>query len=283
MPKVIVMAQLSRPFQIALLAVAVLAGVVLFALQGRSTSTSGSGSSPVVSATVPATAAHAGTAKSRGSSSSKSPGTPTHVGHGSGSSLGGLSRAIDRAQHAAAISQQHEAQVAEKSAQASNEAASSQTSSAPSASVTAAAPATHATTAKPVVKTSRKVAVSPAHSSAGARGAKSDAAALSGQRAVEAELAKGDVVVLLFWNPAGADDVAVHNALQQLSSAHNQKVAVQYALASQVASFGSVTRGVQVFATPTILVINKHGQTTVLTGVQDAFAVEQAIAEARSS
>jgi hypothetical protein len=105
----------------------------------------------------------------------------------------------------------------------------------------------------------------------------------AGQLAVEADLAKGNVVVLLFWNPAGADDVAVHSALHPLSSAHNQKVSVVDALASQVASFGSITRGVQVFATPTVLVINKRGQTIVLTGLQDAFSVEQAIAEARSS
>ncbi len=285
MPKLVGMAQLSRPFQIALVAVAVLAGVWLFALQGHPSSTSGSGSSPVVSANAPSTSAPAGTTKVQGSASSKPAAASTHVSHGSGSSLGGLSRAINRAHHAAAISQQNANQVAEKSAQASNEAASAQTSSAatraPGASATATAP-TKTATAKSV-KTSTKALASPNHRSAGVSRAKSGATVPSGQRAVEADLARGDVVVLLFWNPAGAEDVDVHSALQPLSNAHNRKIAVQDALASQVASFGSITRGVQVFATPTILVINKRGQTTVLTGVQDAFSVEQAIAEARSS
>ena len=171
-----------------------------------------------------------------------------------------------------------------KSAQASNEAPAHSTAPtrAPAASATAAAPATKAAT-KAAVKTSTKTAVSPAHKSAGAPTTKSAASTLSGQRAVEADLAKGDVVVLLFWNPAGAEDVVVHAAVQPLADAHNRKIAVQYALASQVASFGSITRGVQVFATPTVLIINKRGQTTVLTGVQDTFSIEQAIAEARSS
>jgi hypothetical protein len=291
MPKQERMAQLSRPFQIALVAVVLFAGVWLFALQGRSTSTStgGSGSSAAVSTSAPATSTPAVTAKAQHSSSSKAAGATTRSGHGSGSSLGALSRPINLAHHAAAVSAQHEAQIAAKSAQASNEApaqTASEPTHAPAASATAAAPATRAATkaaTKAVVKTSTKTAVSPAHKSAAAPSTKSAASTLSGQRAVEADLAKGDVVVLLFWNPAGADDVAVHAALQPLASAHNRKIAVQYALASQVATFGSITRGVQVFATPTVLVIDKRGQTTVLTGVQDTFSIEQAIAEARSS
>jgi hypothetical protein len=39
---------------------------------------------------------------------------------------------------------------------------------------------------------------------------------------------------------------------------------------------------VQVSQTPTILVINKGGQTLVLTGSQDAFSIDQTIAESRS-
>ena len=111
------------------------------------------------------------------------------------------------------------------------------------------------------------------HKASGAPRAASGVTAPSGQRTVEAELAKGDVVVLLFWNPKGADDVAVHRALQLVLNAHRsarQQIAVQEAQPSRVASFGSITRGVQVYATPTILIVNKHGQTIVLTGLQDA-------------
>ena len=152
-----------------------------------------------------------------------------------------------------------------------------------SASVAAGTTATRTHTQTPAkavpatsTKTVTKAPASTAHKTASA----SATASLSGQHAVEADLAKGDVVVLLFWNPGGTDDKSVHKAVRALKSAKH--VAVQEAAASQVASFGSVTRGVQVYTTPTILVIARTGKAIALTGVQDAFAIEQAIAEARS-
>ena len=42
------------------------------------------------------------------------------------------------------------------------------------------------------------------------------------QAAVESELKRGEVVVVLFWNPRGADDDAVHTALQTLLVAHHE-------------------------------------------------------------
>ncbi len=263
------MAQLSRPFQIALVAAAALIGVLLFTVT-RSSNSATSGSTPAVSATAPATTV---TAKAQGSAS-KGAGASTH---GSGNSLGGLSHAINRAHHAAAVSQQNEKHLAEKSAQASNETTPTQTSSAathaPAASATAATPTTSSPT-----KTSTSAPNSTSHKSKSASGS----AIPSGQQTVEADLAQGNVVVLLFWNPSGTDDAAVHSAVQTLAHGHHG-VAVQDATASQVANFGSITRGIQLYATPTILIINKQGKTLVLTGVQDAFSIEQAITEARSS
>ena len=32
--------------------------------------------------------------------------------------------------------------------------------------------------------------------------------------------------------------------------------------ANEVASYGAITRGIQVYGTPTILVVDKHGKTT---------------------
>jgi|SRR5580692_2436558 hypothetical protein len=276
------MPQLSRPFQIVIVVFVLFAGVWLFALQGRSTAPGSSSTS--TSAGVSSTPV--ATSKAQGSASSNAARATTRASHGSGSSLGGLSRAINRAHHAAAVSQQNANQLAAKSAHATNEAAPAQSpsavthTSAPSA--TAQAPATN-TTAKSGVTTSSTTAASPVHKGASSPSSTSSTAMPSGQRTVEADLAKGDVVVLLFWNPAGTDDVIVHRALQPLANSHSQKVSVLEAPASQVASYGSITRGVQVYATPTILVINKQGHAIVMTGIQDAFAVEQAVAEARSS
>jgi hypothetical protein len=246
MPKHEAMAQLSRPFQIALAAVVVLAGVWLFALQGRFTSTSGTGSSPAVSTTTPVTPIAR---------------KPTHA-----STKAASPRASGT--HSSTRSSSH------KLSRSSAHAPVHHASKTVTRTVTK-------TPARPVTKTPAKT-VTKSPTSAAHKGTSGAATVtLSGQHAVEADLAKGDVVVLLFWNPNGTDDVSVHHAVQAVKSANH--VAVQEAAASQVASFGSVTRGVQVYATPTIFVIAKSKKAIVLNGVQDAFAIKQAIAEARST
>ena len=60
-------------------------------------------------------------------------------------------------------------------------------------------------------------------------------------------------------------------------------VAMHTAYASQVNTFGSITREIQVYQTPTLMIVNPHGQVTTLTGYTDAYAIEQAIAEAGES
>jgi hypothetical protein len=49
--------------------------------------------------------------------------------------------------------------------------------------------------------------------------------------------------------------------------------------ATQVGEFGPFTRAVQVYGTPTILIVNRHGQTTSLSGLTDAYSLEQLITE----
>jgi hypothetical protein len=283
MPKHDAMAQISRPFQIVVVVFLVFACVWLFALQGRSSTTTSSTSAPVVSATTPAASAPstAASGASSATAATKPTGSSTHVYHGPVPGLEGLTRDISRAHHAVAVS---------------GDAAPSSSSTAPAASTTTAtsgasagAPAvthTHssaatAPTTKATPRSSSKTSTSAAHKRSSAQ-----LATPAGQRTVEAELAKGDVVLLLFWNPKGVEDMSVHRALQQVAQAERHahpQVAVQEALAGQVASYGSVTRGVQVYATPTLFVINKKGQAIVLTGVQDSFSIEQSISEAAHS
>jgi hypothetical protein len=272
------MAQLSRPFQIALVGLAVCAGVLLFTLFGRSRSTTDSSSTPSVVASTPAaskpatskaagsteahkTSSKAGAAsKTAAGSHAKGAGSSSHVYHGPVPGLEGLTRDVKRAHHAV---------------------------SATGESPTSSSSASKATSTTHASSPSKSVAKAPSHTSAGSTSTSSSSAASaisarsSAQRAVEADLAKGKIVVLLFWNPQGAEDVTVHDALRTLAGSHG--VAIQEASASQVATYGSITRGVQVYATPTILVINKRGQTIVLTGLQEAFSIEQAITEARGS
>jgi hypothetical protein len=286
MPKLDEMAQLSRPFQIALVAVCLLAGIWLFALQGHSSSPSSAPASTPATPAPASTPAAQGASSSTGAAEAKSAAAPTPVYHGAAPGVEGLTRAINKAHGAVATSQQNARQLEQKSAQASDEAASAP------AAASASAPASTST--------------APGAASVTAKQQTGGVRTPVRQAGVERALSKGKIAVILFWNPKGADDVAVARELRLLEAVHHaigpiahvpqvrralrrsglelQKgFAAFRATAGEVSSFGSITRGVQVSGTPTLLVVNKQGHTTVLTGLQDAFSIEQAIEEARSS
>jgi len=252
------MTQLSRPYQIALLALGLLAAVWFVALRGHSTS---SESTPAASSPPPTSTTPLGQAEA------KSAAAPSPIYHGPAPGVGGLTRAIAKAHEAVATSQREVKQREEQSA-----AASSATSTGTGAAGAPAQPT-------PTAKTSGGSApATRAPSSAAKTGSTS---APSMQAAVESELKQGKIVTILFWNPKGTDDVAVRRELQAANTALGTKVVVHEASAGQVGSFGTITRSVQVYQTPTIMIVNKHGQVTTLTGFIDAFSIEQAIKEAR--
>ncbi len=288
------MTQISRPFQIALLAMVVLAGVWFFALHGHSSSGS---SASTASAPAPTPSSSAATKSSAAS--------PTPVYHGAAPGVEGLSRAIANAHKAVATARLNEKQLAEKSSQAS--------SPATTGGVAASSPAstqTSSATAPTTSTTSHPTAASTPAATKKAAPTKVNSPVTAPNRVpakqalVEVELKQGAVVAILFWNPRSAVDVTVHRELQLLQAVHHglrkysnnpvvrrllkavgleldSKIAVNEAPASQVASFGSITRAVEVYQTPTILILNKKGQTTALTGLNDAFSIQQAIEEAR--
>jgi len=241
------MAQISRPIQIAFVAVLLVAGVALFALKGGSSSTStGAGSPAPAPASKPSSPASKSSAKDN---------LPTAPG------VAGLTRAIEKAHGAVATSQQNARQLEQKAQEASSNAAKSGGATAPAAPSTSSAAPT--TTAPSSSKTA-----SPSKHASGVSGK---------QRAVEAELAAGDVVVILFWDRKGADDVAVHGVV---THAAGFGVDVHVSTASQVAKYGAVTRGVQIYGTPTTLVVGRNGKAKVLTGLTDDYSLRQAISEA---
>jgi hypothetical protein len=275
MPNEGAMAQLSRPYQIGLAAVAVLAAAWLLLLQGGHSSSPSAPStaqvSPAPTHTVTAAAAPA-RAASEGTAGSA-------TGHGSASSLGGLGKAVEKARGAVATSKAQEKQLAERSDQASSVTLSKTTSTpaAAAAPATAAGPTASKTTSVTVAKTANPVRTkSPAPTAANRGNARAR------QHLVEAQLAQGKIAVILFWNPKGSDDRSVQGALRSFRG-FRSRVALNEALPGQVASFGSITRGVQVYGTPTLLFINKQHKVITLTGLQDRYAIAQAIAEARHS
>ena len=270
------MAQLSRPFQIGLLAVAVLAAAWLVLLRPHSTNSTAPVPAPAPTAAVRTVEASAAptTAKpttSKAKAKAKGSGSSS-IYHGSAPGVQGLTRAIAKANGAVATSQQNAKQLEEKSTQAS--------SATPTA--TATTPSAPAATAKPTTTKTTPAAKSPSTSSSSAsagHGAAARETSVARQHAVEAQLAKGRTVVILFWDPKGADDESVHSAVRSLRSQHSLNIDIQEASASQVASFGTITRGVQVYGTPTLLIVDKKGQVKTLTGLQDAYAIAQAIRE----
>ncbi len=287
------MTQISRPFQIALLGVGLLAAVWFFALKGHSASTVGS--SPSASApAAPAQPAKAGGSSSSvsGSSSVSEPAAaPSSVYHGSAPGVEGLTRAIARAHEAVATSRLNEKQLAEKSAQASSPSANGASgASAPGSTSTAASTVPKASTTTHAVVVHVKSKTVTTHRATAPKVASSPASAPSTgsaksvppmQAAVEAELKQGKTVTILFWNSKASVDQTVQRELQAVGHTEGGKIVIHDARPAQVGLFGSITREVQVLQTPTILIVNKHGQTTALTGLTDSFSIEQAIAEAR--
>jgi len=299
MPKLVRMAQLSRPYQIGLLVIAVLAAVWVVALRPHNASSSSSSAPPAPAATT-VTKAPAASGGSTGQA-----GAQSKIYHGSAPGVQGLSSAIAKAHGAVATSEKNAAQLEAHSAQASsptNTAAASApaTAGAAAASVTV----THSTTTTHRGTTSTSVVTATVGKTQPIKARSGAGRTPARQALVERALKEGKVAVILIWNPKGADDVAVHNELVLLEAVHHlikavghtaevrralknsglelqKKFAAFDARENEVASFGSITRGVQVYGTPTILVVGKTGKTTIITGLTTAYGIEQAIVETR--
>lgn len=242
------MAQLSRPYQIALGAVALLALVWVVALRGHSSSPSEPApSSPSTPATSP------------------SPGAPSKIYHGPAPGVEGLTRDIAKAHGAVATSEKNAHQLGQKSAQASDEPASS------------ASKQTGSGVSHPHV--SAKHASAPDKDGSVSNSASSNGRAQE-QLEVEHQLARGKTVLLLFWDPKSSVDDSVRSQVLSLGKSSKGKIAVHTALADQVGLFGRVTEVAQVYQTPTILIVGRHGLITTLTGLVDAFTLKQAVREA---
>jgi hypothetical protein len=261
------MTQLSRPLQVALAAAGLLVVVWFVALRGHSGS-----SEP----TATATPAHSASSPS---SSSSSGGSSSGTYHGSAPGVEGLSRDIQKAHGAASQAEQNAAQLKQRSAQVSGE------SAAAAGSVTSAsgASATHSSAASSATK-------APAHTNSATHASATHSAArahavsgTSGQAWVEQQLAKKVTVALLFYTPRAYDDSRTRRELERLigeERGSHVKIALRVAPANQVGVYGSFTRVASVYQTPTLLLVTPGGIVKpAITGLTDAFSIEQAIDE----
>jgi hypothetical protein len=249
------MTQISRPFQIALAVLVLFIAVWFLALRGHSSGGSGSGSSA---------AAVAAPASASSSAAATSPATAAKGASGIGS------KAAHKAHHAAVTGEPSLKHTIDKAQGAvknhSPHKAQSTTAAKSSPKVVAKAK----TTAAP--KAAKSHAAAPT---------KASSASANTQQAVEAQLKQGKVVAVLFWSPRGTVDGVVRHELQAVSHSSHGRVAVHIAGADEIGAFGSFTRAVQVYSTPTILLINAKGKTSSVSGLTDTFGIEQAVREVK--
>lgn len=306
------MSQISQPMRIALLAVIVIAAAYFLLLRPHQASTSTPSPTPgTPSAAAPATTAPATTTPAPAASGPLPPG------------VAGLARAVQHARDAVGASQVQAKAAQNASPTASGPAvgatggvAATTATPAPATGATAASPAATAATAHPAPTT----AVAPASTAtSGPQGATAAGAArvLAGPTGaaaapatgapvahaaapksaatpahhhpaipvieqVQQELAAGKTVAILFWNPNGSDDENVHHQLSRIDR-QDGNVVTHVATAAQVTDYGTVTSNVQVYETPTIVIVNPKGQASTLVGLQDYTTINQAIGDAEQA
>ncbi len=271
------MAQLSRTYQVILVLVAVLALAWFTVLHNQISSNAG-GSSSSGAAQGAHSSSQGAPGAARAGSVSHDEGAPTRVYHGPVPGLHGLSKDIRRAHEAVSTSDAQSRRLESAGSTPSpsaqgNSSAAATAQSAPARSATkTSSPSTHGAAATGGANRS----AGTGSSGAGAHAGHADSRAVT----VSRQLRQGKVVLLLFWNSKSFDDQAVH-AQVQAASRSLRRVAADFAKPSEVGAFGTVTADVRVLQTPTLLVINQKGLTTTITGLTDAFSIEQAVREAR--
>ncbi len=277
------MTKISRPFQIVLVAVVLLAAVYFVALRKHSSPSESSAPAPVASSATPSSAS----SSSAASPSSGAAGT-TSTYKGTAPGVDGLTRAIQKARGAVSESEQNAKALQQKATAASGSAenlGSSATGAAGSAAATGgtAAPK-HSAATTHAASSSAGAVKAKSKTSAPKSGATTTPSAVPAmQTRVEGELKHGKIAALLFWNPSGTVDNTVRRELQATARKLHGKLAISIARSSAVGSFGTFTRSVQVYGTPTILLINPAGKTASITGLTDVFSLEQAVREIKHS
>ena len=244
--------ELSRPYQIALGGLAVLAMLWFAVLRPHAPSTS--------SSTPPASVVH-------------TPAPPSTT------SAKSLLSAVAKAHAVVTQSQTQAHNFSSASADPGTSAASTTPRTAPAVpaikpatthpSVAARGAGSHTGVAKPVTPLPPVTVTMPSVSAATAAAA------------VQRDLVAGHVVVMLIWDPSSADDSEVHQQLRQVGK-HHGRVNVLSIRPNQLSSYSGLVKSLSLTQTPTVLVINHKGIATSLVGLSDSTDINQAVADALS-
>ncbi|HYB28723.1 MAG TPA: hypothetical protein VEF89_19070 [Solirubrobacteraceae bacterium] len=194
----------------------------------------------------------------------------------SGSSPDGLG------QYQSAINKAHQA-VATSNAANARLGAPVSTVYSPAPSTDKSAPATTAAVSKPAVKAPASK-VTPAKPAANAPVAEVAANPVSPSAAAEVKaldnaVAGHKVVVVLFYNPAAADDQAMRQEVAAVPT-HGGRVAKFTVPVSELTQFQAITAQVPVVTAPTLVVIDPTDQAAMLTGFASQLEINQRVADA---
>jgi len=250
------MSQVSRPVQIALVAILLIGGLWFFALRPKSSSSTSSTPTAVAPAAPAPTAASA-------ASPTKPYNTKTPV-------VGGLLGAVNKAEGAVATSSANANQLERNSAAASSSSPPSSTTGAGSA---AGAPSVSASRVSPTAPPGTQTRTGSASAPAASASTPANPALT-----IKNQLAEGKTVALMFWNPLASDDQADHAALKSLVKGKNGPLVVDFATPGQIASYGSIATVAQVVETPTLLIM-KGKSIESITDLQDPADLRQYIGD----
>ena len=159
----------------------------------------------------------------------------------------GLARAVDKAKGASATSDATNAKI-----QAASGEAKTGSTAAGTASSSKSSPATGAATTADTSGLPARV-----------------------QKALDAK----KILVLFFYNPKSADDLAVKAALKKVDRWDGQ-VVVQAADVKKVSRYTKIAKGADVEQTPTVVVVDRKAKAERLVGYQDTLSIDQAVVDA---
>lgn len=128
-------------------------------------------------------------------------------------------------------------------------------------------------------QTGSSAATGTASKAAPAKGAAANAATAGLPRRVQKALNAKKVLVLFFYNPKSADDVATKKAVKKIDRWGGQ-VVVQSSDVKYVSRYTKVAKGADVEQTPTVVVVDRNAKAERLVGYQDTRSLDQAVVDA---
>ncbi|HWC25869.1 MAG TPA: hypothetical protein VG474_04730 [Solirubrobacteraceae bacterium] len=99
------------------------------------------------------------------------------------------------------------------------------------------------------------------------------------EAAVLRDIDRGKVVLMLFWNPKGADDVATRAAVAELDRRRG-RVAVHVIPVSRVGQYPAITRGITINQSPTTLIVDRKRHARSIVGLSERGELTQAVDDA---